>query len=135
MKKVIALLCTLFLLAGCNSTKTYTSLDYDQLKAKIDNKESFVLVISRTGCPHCVNYKKTVNKAVKQNNIDIYMVDMANFSDEQINNFKTVIKWDGSTPETVFVDQGIETSTYNRLVGDVDYDKLINKLKKMNYIE
>ncbi len=47
-------------------------LDYSELIKKIDNKEDFVLCISRTTCSHCDAYKPKLRKIANKYDIKIY---------------------------------------------------------------
>ena len=58
---VIAIILIAFILiATINNNKNKASLinlTYKQIEEKIDNKDSFILVVSQSTCTHCATYK------------------------------------------------------------------------------
>ena len=54
-------------------------LSYDEIMEKIDNKESFILCISRTTCSHCNVYKPKLRKVA--NKYDIKIIGVATFKE------------------------------------------------------
>ena len=68
---LVILVCTLLLVIGkkYNPSKSeYESvlnIDLTGLKEKIDNKEKFVLVITQTGCSHCMAYLPVLDEIGK----------------------------------------------------------------------
>ena len=108
-------------------------ITYNEIKEKINNKEDFVLIVSRTTCSHCISYKPKVEQIAKKEKIIIYYIDY----DEEKNQEKllTELNLDGSTPITLFIKDGKETSVLNRLEGDLESDKVTERLKKMGFIK
>ena len=52
---LIILVCVLLFIIGKKSDfKSIEDIDLTTLKTKIDNKEKFVLVVTQTGCSHCM---------------------------------------------------------------------------------
>ena len=115
------------------SNGTLKKINYKELTKKINNKENFVLIVSRTDCSHCMSYKPKVNQIAKDNNLIIYYIDF----DEEKNKDKFLKEYnlDGSTPITLFIKNGKETSLLNRLEGDLEEEKVIERLKKMGFIK
>ena len=67
MKKIITLLCTFVLcigLVGCGSKTPFEikEISATKLQKKLDNKDSFVLIIERENCPYCEAYKNISTK-------------------------------------------------------------------------
>ena len=131
MKKVLICLITI-LLVGCGKPK-YTEINYEQLKEKLDNKETFVLLLGSDTCSACANYETTMTKVMKDTKIEIFYVNLHLLSEEDYNKVysKFVVN---STPTTIFIKDGEETTTYNRIVGSADYKTVIEKLKTLGYI-
>ena len=103
------------------------SLAYEEINEKIDNKDSFVLCLTSTKCSHCNVYNKY--------DITIYYADVDTFDKEDYNKLKSEFSFDGSTPTTIFINDGEEETTATRINGDISTDKIINKLKKNGFIK
>lgn len=131
MKKILIILCALFLV-GCSNPK-YTEISVTQFQEKLDAKESFILVIGSDTCSACKSYEPTMQKVMKDTNLEIFYINLHVLSDEDYSKIYSsyVVT---STPTTFFFKDGVETSTYDRIVGAVDYDEVIKKLEKLGYI-
>ena len=111
--------------------KQLIELTYTELVNKINNKDSFVLCISRTTCSHCYDYKPKLNEVAKEYKINIFYIDVDKYNEED---FSNLISFDGSTPTTIFIKNGAEKTTSNRINGDVSKSKIISKLKSNDFI-
>ena len=131
MKKILIILCALFLV-GCSNPK-YTELSCDDLFTKLENKDTFVLVFGSDTCSACASYEKTMTKVMKDTKVEIFYVNLHALSEEDYSKIysKFVVT---STPTTIFIKDGEETSTYNRIVGAAKYEDVIDSLKKHGYI-
>ena len=109
-------------------------IDYTTIKEKINNNDEFALIVSRSDCSHCISYKPKVEQIAKKNNIKVYYIDYDDEKKKDIDTFFEEFNLDGSTPITIFIKDGQETSVLNRLEGDVDKDQIIERFKKMNLI-
>jgi len=107
-------------------------LTLDNVVEKIENKEDFVLCISRTTCSHCYDYKPKLESVAKENNINIYYIDVDKYDEDK---FSDIISFNGSTPTTIFIKNGEEATTSNRINGDVSKTKIIDKLKSNGFID
>ena len=131
---LIILMCTLLYIIGKKSDfKSIEDINLTTLKTKIDNKEKFVLVITQTGCSHCMAYLPILEEIGKDYKLTFYDLNMTNLSDEEIIEFKKLVRISG-TPTTIFYTDGEEQSTTTRLVGEKTKDKIINRLKSEGYI-
>lgn len=131
MKKLLICLMTI-LLVGCGNPK-YAEINYEQLKQKLDNKDTFVLLLGSDTCSACASYEKTMAKVMKDTKVGIFYVNLHNLSEEDYSKIysKFVVT---STPTTIFIKDGEETSTYNRIIGAAKYEDVIDSLKKHGYI-
>lgn len=109
------------------------SIKYKDIKEKINNKDSFILVVSQSTCSHCASYKPKLELIAKDYGIDIYYIDYDKDSSKE--EFLDDFDLDGSTPITLFINDGKEKSLLNRLEGDISKEKAIEKFKKMGFIE
>lgn len=141
-KKFIAIIASILVVAGLiiycfiySYDSNLIEINYNELKEKIDNKEDFVLCISRTTCTHCQDYKPKLKKVGYKYKIYIYYIDVDLLSDDDLNKFKTSVSFDGSTPITVFFKNGEEKTTATRIEGDVSEEKIISKLKTNGFIK
>ena len=110
-------------------------LSYDEIMEKIDNKESFILCISRTTCSHCNVYKPKLRKVANKYDIKIYYTDVDKYTKNDLKDFNSKISFDGGTPTTLFIKDGKEKTTATRIEGDVSIEKIVDKLKKNGFID
>lgn len=131
MKKILICLITI-LLVGCGKYE-YTEINYEQLKQKLDNKDTFVLLLGSDTCSACASYETTMAKVMKDTKVEIFYVNLHSLSEEDYSKIysKFVVT---STPTTIFIKDGEETSTYNRIVGAAKYEDVIESLKQHGYI-
>lgn len=132
MKKILLIITILFL-SGCNNYKSYTEINFVDLEKKLDNKDSFVLVIGSSTCTACAKYKKDMENVIKDKKVEIFYLDLKQLTDEEYSKIysKYVIV---STPTTIFIKDGLETSTYDRIIGAAGYSDIVKDLKKHGFI-
>ncbi len=109
------------------------SLTYSELEKKINNKENFILVITQTDCSHCIEYKPVLEQVLLDYNLTAYEIDQKKISSEEKNKLKDIANISG-TPTTVFIVNGEERQTADRIVGSASRSKIIDRLKAMGYI-
>lgn len=115
--------------------KTYfNEIKYKEVIEKIENDESFVLVVSQTTCSHCASYKPKIEKVANKYEINIYYIDVDLLNEEEEEKFSSYISYDG-TPVTIFIKNGEETSMATRINGDASIEKIERKLKSNGFIE
>lgn len=102
-------------------------LSYSDYQQKIDNKESFVVVLSRESCSHCANFMPVVKQFAEDKKLPMYYVDTDTFTEEDWNKFETsntfLKKNSGNwgTPTTIVL-AGNEAVDY--IEGETTADKL-----------
>lgn len=111
------------------------SITGEELLEKIENKETFILAFTQEGCSHCEEYKPVLNRVLTENDIYAYEVDLSKLrKNESTNNkVKQLFNVDG-TPTTIFINDGEEKTTINRLIGSSNYSSLVKKLKDRGFI-
>lgn len=132
------LVCILLFVVGkkYNNSEEYSNvidLDYSELNTKLENKDSFVLVLAQTTCSHCKSYLPVLNQVGIEYNLTFYKIEFDTLNDEEKAAVKRSFPFSG-TPITVFVVDGEEKSTTSRLDGEKTKDKIIARLKKEGYI-
>lgn len=110
-------------------------LNYTELKEKIDNKDDFILVITKTDCSHCEAYKPRLKDVLAKYDINAYEIALDKLSDDEKKVFNEIANVSG-TPNTVFFKNGEETTTTNRLVGDIqDEETIVTRFKALGFIK
>lgn len=118
-----------------NKNNHFIKINYDEIIEKVNNKDNFILCLSRTECTHCQSYKPKLKKIANKYNVDIHYVDVDTMDDKNYTEFKTKFSFDGGTPTTIFFKNGEEKTTATRIEGDVSEQKIIDKLKKSGFID
>lgn len=131
---IITLLLVICIVGCSNGLKTYKEIDYNTYGEMIDNKEDFILFIGSNECSHCIEYEETLDEVIKEYNVEVNYLDLSKLSKEEMNEFKSQISFTG-TPTTIFIEKGEEKSHYNRIVGALSYDKIVEKFKENGYVE
>ena len=142
-KNIFLILCTIALISLIllivlynyfNRSRLY-ELDVNTVIEKINNKDSFILCISATYCEHCKEYKPKLLDISKKYKLDTYYIDFDKYSENEQQLFRNYISFDGSTPVTLFIKNGEEETTVNRINGNVSKDKIISKFKSNGFIK
>ena len=137
MKKILicCLLCLGLMICGCSAKRnTYTMLSYEQLLKKIENKETFPLVIGSSECSACANYQITMQSFIKEYQIEVFEIDLLELSDEEYDKLKLELSFTG-TPTTVFYEDGKLTSFFNRIDGSASKGVVEDYFKSNGYIK
>ena len=108
-------------------------LTFNELESKLNNQDSFVLIITQTGCSHCEAYLPVVQNVSNKYKVDFYVLNRTNISDEERTKLKNIANISG-TPTTLFYTSGEEKSALNRLVGQATEYRLVEKLTSEGYI-
>ena len=109
-------------------------IKYSEVVEKINNKESFVLLMSQTTCSHCMDFKPKLARVAKKYKVLVYYLETDQLDDDSYEELKSYFNFRG-TPTTVFVIDGEEKSAATRINGDVSEDKIVSKLKSNGFIE
>ncbi len=114
---------------------SFIQLDYKGVIKKVDNKDKFILVVSKSTCSHCATYKPKIEAIVKEYGIDVYYIDYDEETEDTQKEFLEKFNLDGATPMTLFFEKGKEISVLNRIEGDLSSEKVITTFKKMGFID
>ena len=150
MKKKIAIIAIIIVIIGAISGLIYAStvlnkkeqeqekhlieLNLSELKEKLENKESFILVITATYCSHCAEYKPVLSEVLTEYDLVGYFIEQDKLNEEELAELKQIANISG-TPTTIFIQDGAEESTNTRLSGNQSRTKIISRLKTMGYIK
>ena len=111
----------------------FKEITYSEIQEKMNNEESFVLVVSQSTCSHCATYKPKVKIIAEDYGLDIFYIDIDLL--ENKGEFLKELKLSGSTPTTLFIQDGEEKSMLIRLEGDLSSKTVIKKLQELGFIE
>lgn len=131
--KFITIILTVFILTGCGNS-SITEITYKDLEKKLENKESFILEIVQDGCSNCESFSPKFDKVLTKHNLTAVSINRAKLSDIDSTKLDNLYNITG-TPTVIFIENGEEPSILRRIIGDVDQEKIISKLKNAGYIK
>lgn len=131
---VIGILLVYKLAFKTNENTNLVDITVNELENKITNKETFILVISQTGCSHCEQYLPELNRTLKEVNLNAYVINLSKLSSEEATTLNKYVNVSG-TPTTVFFHEGEEATTLNRISGYAPKVKIKERLKSLGYID
>ncbi len=142
MKKKILILvsiCLVILIGGIIydniASKTYfNEIKYKDVIKKLDNKDTFILLISQTTCTHCLEYKPKLETVANDEKVSVYYIEYDLLNKEEAENFNKRISFSG-TPTTVFFKNGEEKTAATRINGSASIEKIKAKLKSNGFIK
>lgn len=134
MRKILILIVALFMLTGCGGNKTYDEISYDELNKMLEDKQDFILFIGSDTCSACNTYKGTLNDVIEEYGTDVKYIDLASLSEAQESSLISKFPITG-TPTTVFITNGEEEDTHNRIVGSAKKSEIIEEFKDNGYIK
>ena len=108
-------------------------INMQQLEEKINNKDTFILVMTQTGCVHCQSYLPTIKKVSREYGVTFYVLNRAKLSKEEYNRLKDIANISG-TPVTIFIVEKKKKTALNRLTGSIEKSRLVEKLISEGYI-
>lgn len=134
MKKIISLLALALILVGCGTSKPKSEIHYIssvEAMQKMDNQESFFMVIGTSTCAACQVYKPTVEEVVKQKGAEIFYVETdteAAKSETDLANVKKffeeyLMDKVNATPTTIYIEKG---KVAEIRVANIKYTELVD---------
>jgi len=140
MKKILTIISILvlmfvILLVLMGITKgEVKEITFNEYADMIESKESFILYIGSSDCSHCFEYRRTLDRVIKNQEVTFYYLDIKYISADDSKKLESKIRFKG-TPTTVFIVDGEEKNTYQRIEGSKDYDYIIKRLKETGYVK
>ena len=139
MKKLaflIAIVTLTICITGCSLKKDtrIIEISYKEFKEKVDKKENFFVEIIQTGCSACQSFAPKYKEVLEEYNLTSYQLNFTNMSDEDYESFDK--EWNvAGTPTVIFITEGSEITTLQRITSNIAKSKIISKLKSNGYIE
>ncbi len=87
MKRIIALILALLLLAGCSSKKEgrFARIDSATARKMLEEGESFVMYIGADSCDKCAQYRQILIRLFETDPMTIYYIDMDREDQQEFN--------------------------------------------------
>lgn len=138
MKKIISLLLIALILVGCGSpAKEINYISSVDAMTKMDNQDSFFMIIGNSTCSACQVYKPVLEELVKNKGADLFYVETDTEAAKSDTDYKNVLKFFEEylndevkgTPATLYVEEGkVETveigiQKYTDLISWIDSKK------------
>ncbi len=124
-----------FVITGCDNKKDYLkTIDFKELQQMVNDKETFPLILTQTGCSHCLSFKPVYKSFLEEYQITSYELNLTNLTEEENSQLKSITGASG-TPNIVFIKDGEETSALNRLVGEQSHGNLVSRFTNLEYIK
>lgn len=137
MKKILMCLtiCMILFITGCGKKLSgYTEISYQEYVSKIETGDTFPLVIGSATCSACNMFKPIMESFISKYQVEVFYIDISTLSEDDYNLLNSEINF-SSTPTTVFIKDGKQTSVYYRIVGSETLSGVVNAYTKMGYIE
>lgn len=143
MKKIFILFVLLLIVSSCNEitiskikeeNKNITILSDSKLKKKIDDEETFILLLTKNDCSSCKSLKEKLDNVLRDYNLEGYEINVDNIDTKENEYLKNIVNV-VSYPSLVFIEKGKEKGPLFRLVGDIENEKIINALVETKYID
>ena len=136
---IIIIICLVLLIGGLVADRMLSKsnleeIKYDKMMEKVENKDSFILMLSQTECSHCKAFKPRLAKVAKEFNIKVYYLETDLLDETTYDELKKTFNFSG-TPTTIFIVEGEEKSAATRINGEASRDKIISKLKSNGFID
>ena len=114
-----------------NTEDSYFKMtNVNEIKNFIINNETFILVITQTGCGHCIKYKPKVENVANKYKYNIYYIEYDLLNSDEKRTLSNYISFDG-TPTTEFFNGGVENKDI-RIVGNVVTEEEFEQILKNN---
>ncbi len=131
MKKIYLIIIMLFtiMLTACSNGKI-SNINYNELKEKVNNKETFVLYLATKDN----TLEDTLNKVLETHDFQAYKLNLDKLSDDEKTDLK--LKYNYEDPSLIFIIEGNDPTILSHITdSNIRSKDLIARLKDMNYIK
>ena len=129
---IIVILLAIILIFSEIPDNYYKELTFNEFKEKIDNNESFPLLIKQESCSHCKSFEPKFKNVAVGYEVESYYINTTNLNDDDKNSLSEIIEYEG-TPTVFFIKNG--SVMKNTIEGDRDKKIIINQFKRSGFIE
>lgn len=129
---LIAILISIIIIS-VNDNKYLKSINFQELKEKIENKETFILYIKKDNCSACQSFTPTFKKVLNQNKVTAYSFNLTDLKEKNKDEFDNLVTGINATPTVVFYEDGIDIGA--RFIGTREKEYITSKLKDLGYIK
>ncbi|MDD2434681.1 MAG: thioredoxin family protein [Bacilli bacterium] len=137
MKKYIIIVISIFLvfILLMNYTKgDIKNINFQEYEQLISDQEDFILVLGQENCNYCKDYLSKLNRVIRQYKVTFNYLDIELLNKNEKTKLESKINFE-ATPTTIFIFDGEEKTKYDRITGTADYDYIIKRLIKTEYIK
>ena len=85
-------------------------ISYEELSNKMANKETFVLIISRTDCHYCLQYKPIMNEIAGEYKETFYYIETDHITRDEYNSLNVIVPFTGTPTTGIFKDGELDDS-------------------------
>ncbi len=93
-------------------------LSMSDFEKKVMQKEDMIVMVSSTTCYGCITFEPIVEETLKKRDETIYRVDIANFTQEEVERFRTYYAFRGTPTLFVLKDGIVKADTYGSMSKD-----------------
>lgn len=132
MKRIITIFILMFLLVGC-SKGNFTSLNYKELTAKLEKKDTFILLVN-DGSDNGDFLKDTLNKVLENNDLKAYEFNATKIKESDKNALRNTISFENIG--IIFIKDGLDSSKLTHITDVLTSEKVLeNHLKNLEFIK
>lgn len=132
MKKIALVLMLIIMVMGCNNGN-YSKLKYDDLKEKLDNKETFILLFNNNSDEGNL-LKNTLETVLVDNNLKAYEINPDKLTENQKNALRPYFSYEDVS--IIFIKKGIDPSKLTHITNELTTIKeLTTHLTNLGFIK